>query len=68
MNWSSVFFRKKGIIATIEHSDIAIEVASAEPTTSIFSTKRKKESSAMVATLEPMLMTMLVLTYPLMRR
>ena len=43
-------------------------VARAEPTTSVFTTKRKKLKSAMVARLQPMLINILVLTYPLMRR
>ena len=68
VNCKSVLRRKNGIIATIEQRHIDTEVASAEPTTSISSPIRKKVRRPRVARLDATFMTMLVLTYPLIRR
>ena len=68
VNLSSALPRKNGIIATNEQMHIDDDVARAEPTTSISNTKRKSDKSPIVATFEPMFITMLVFTYPLILR
>jgi hypothetical protein len=69
---SSVFFVLLGLFASgpffRAQTQNESEVASAEPTTSIPQTRRKKDRSPSVRRLETMLITMLVRTNPLMRR
>ena len=65
---SNVFLRQNGTIAATEESHIAVQVATAEPTTSIFSTNKNSTNSAMVSRLQAILMNILVFTYPLIRK
>ena len=67
-NRNKVFLARKGIIATPAQRHMEMEVAKAEPTTSISNTSKKKDKSPTVTRLEPMLMAMLVFTYPLILR
>jgi hypothetical protein len=55
-------------MATSAQTQKESEVARAEPTTSILKTKRKRDSKLSVKRLDTMLITMLVLTKPLMRK
>ena len=68
VNLRTVFFCTNGIIATNEHVHIEIEVASAEPTTSILKYKRNIDKSPNVRRLQPIFIIILVFTKPLIRR
>ena len=57
-----------GIIAITDDTHIETDVASAEPTTSILQARRKKLRSPSVKRLQNILIIMLVLTNPLIRR
>ena len=67
-NLKSAFFITNGSIAATEHKHIDIDVASADPTTSIPSTKRKNVRNPIVIRFDAMFITMLVFTNPLILR
>ena len=68
VNFKSAFFITNGIIAIPAQSDIEIDAAIAEPTTSISHTRRKNERKAMVKRFEQILIIILIFTNPLIRR
>ena len=68
VNFKSAFLKTKGIRVMMAQLLIEIEVARAEPTTSILSTKRKKSKRPMVRRFEKMFINILSFTKPLIRR
>ena len=67
-NFSRARFPTKGTMAAKEQVHMEMDVASAEPTTSMPQPSRNNASRPMVRKLLTTLMTMLVFTYPLIRR
>ena len=60
-NFNNALFRTKGIIATTEQAHIESETASADPTTSISHTSKKKVKRPIVSKLEQIFITMMLM-------